>query len=663
MYVRDLNNKEYVVMATIEVDHDLNSDKILTADLEYNKPNSRFLMDLAELWTLVDDDETEWKIVAVQKQGEGQHIKAQIRAIPKFFDDFNISIVHDLHSGSMTATRALNIIFADSGYDYVLNGDYSASEWDNFGGGTKRLKMFQDWLNRYGGEFQPPVGNTVFIDEQVGEDKNIMYRHRLNASNIVYDVDASEMYTYIKGYADYEGDKQAGDWQDAKLTGDYTSPLANILGIRESEPVKDGRIRNESTLHEKMKKTVDESIKISVTADIHDLRKQGYPIGQTNVGDRVFLIDERIGFNEEVRIVNQKETKNWKGEIIALDITFGSQDIVKRHQSKMNNATNAINDVLEGKRKLPMNALNNEVAQVTNALLSAQTELEFENGIIARDPNNPNLVVVLNSAGLGISQDGGRTFRNAITGRGILAEHILAGTITAGGNRRIDISDGRVWSYVGDKLTMNFGRYGLDFYHYDQNTLFTAFTVGYIENTNIPILSMHMQREGALSLGVTTEGYGRSSLRIINETNNKETIVSGTYSSGQSSLGLFSSARLWEDLNETYRHNQASIRLQTSNHSNIQYYGRSGSNSTFEVLYNHREGATKRLVADSSSVWVNRLDVGSTSTVRDYGDAVFIGTDNNRNGIRIFTDGEVAMVADGVIRHSFYPNGKTGHRT
>lgn len=485
MYIKNLRNQEFVCMATTTTDHDLNGDKILTADLEYNKPNSLFLSDLEQLWTLVDDDEAEWKILAVQKRGEGKYLKAQIRAIPKFFDDFNVSIVHELHSGSMTARRGLDLIFGNSGYNYVLNGDYYASEWENFGGGSKRLKMFQDWLNRYGGEFNPPQGNTVFISNRVGEDLNVQYRHRLNASNIVLDVDASEMYTHIRGYADYEGDKEAGDWQDAKLISEYTSPLARILGIRESEPVKDGRIRHKSVLDAKMKQIVDESIKISVTADIHDLRKQGYPIGQTNVGDRVFLIDERIGFNEEVRVVNKKETKNWKGEIIDIKLTFGSQDIVKRHRSKMRNAANAIHDVLEGKRKIPMNALNNEVAQVTKALLSAQTELIFENGIIARDPNNPNLVVVLNSEGLGISRDGGSTFKNAITGRGILAENILAGTVkgliveggevvggkisTTGGSSHIEIQNGVLKTFLNGVQTSSLDGQAHHFYRDDRH--------------------------------------------------------------------------------------------------------------------------------------------------------------------------------------------------
>src|SRR5699024_5638057 len=320
--------------------------------------------------------------------------------------------------------------------------------------------------------------------------------------------------------------KEAGDWKDAKLIREYTSPLSKIVGVRHAPPIKDGRVKYASVMDKSLKKLVDESLKISVTADIHDLTRQGYPISQTKNGDRVFLIDERIGLNEEVRVVNRKVLRDWRGKILDIELTFGSQSIVKRHQSNLSNSAKAINEILEGRRKIPFNALSNEVAVVTKAILSAQTELDFENGIIARDPRNPNLVVVLNSAGLGISQDGGRTFKNAITGRGILAEHILAGTITAGGNRsidiaehilagtitaggnrridiaehilagtitaggnrRIDIADGSIWSYAGADLTMNFGQYALDFYHYKKKSLFASFGVDYLVDSDIPIL-------------------------------------------------------------------------------------------------------------------------------------------------------------------------------
>src|SRR5690625_1797470 len=160
-----------------------------------------------------------------------------------------------------------------------------------------------------------------------------------------------------------------------------------------------------------LKTLVDESLKISVSADIHDLRNQGYPIAQSEVGDRVFLIDERIGLNDEVRVISQSITRNWRGDVIDLNITFGSEGIVKRHQSNISTAVKDIKDLLDGKKVLPYSVLDESVKNATKALRDAQTELAFsDNGILAVDKNDPNLVTLFNSAGLGVSNDGGNTF-------------------------------------------------------------------------------------------------------------------------------------------------------------------------------------------------------------------------------------------------------------
>src|SRR5699024_5136075 len=65
------------------------------------------------------------------------------------------------------------------------------------------------------------------------------------------------------------------------------------------------------------------------------------------------------------------------------------------------------------------------IKNATQALKSAQTELKFENGILAIDKNDPNKVVLFNSAGVGISSDGGNTFKNSITGEGVVAETVI----------------------------------------------------------------------------------------------------------------------------------------------------------------------------------------------------------------------------------------------
>ncbi|AEW58668.1 hypothetical protein bcf_27895 (plasmid) [Bacillus cereus F837/76] len=428
MYVRDLENIEYITQTTYLIEEELNGNCVFSAKIPPNKVNLTFLNRLSEMWTLVDDNETEYKVVYLKKQGEGQTLTAEIKAVPKFYDDFDSGRVYEEYNQSFTANACFATIFSGSGYVYQLNGSYNSLQWEGFGGGSTRLEMFKDALNRYGAEFKV-LGKVVTIEPQIGVDLNVMYRHRLNASNIVQEVDASGFWTYAKGYGDFT---EEDGWQGAKLIREYISPLASIpgIGVRHAPPLKDGRIKLNATMENSLKKIVNESLKISVTADIHDLTKQKYPIAQSGLGDRVFLIDERIGLDAEVRVVNRSVLRDWRGNILDVQLTFGNQDITKRYQSNLDHAAKTINDLIEGREKLPINAMAAEVANVTSMILGVTSELDITpQGLIAKDKNNPNYVVVLNSAGLGVSTDGGMTFRNAITGRGVVAERILAGEI------------------------------------------------------------------------------------------------------------------------------------------------------------------------------------------------------------------------------------------
>src|SRR5690606_17424220 len=127
--------------------------------------------------------------------------------------------------------------------------------------------------------------------------------HRLNASDVILEHDANEFYTYAIGYGDYGGNSSFDetplpgevpggefgveinvavdeDWRNAKLVREYTSPLAKIpgIGIRHAPPIKNGNIKLKDTMDEQLKTLVDESLKIFVSATIHDLRKQGYAL-------------------------------------------------------------------------------------------------------------------------------------------------------------------------------------------------------------------------------------------------------------------------------------------------------------------------------------------------------------------------------------------------
>lgn len=511
MYVIDLNGEEYPAQITYTWEGELNGSQSVSADILPTKVNLRFLHDLTEMWTLVVDD-VEYKIKFLKKQGTGNTLKANIKGIPLFFDRFNALRIYERYDRHMTADFYFSLVFDDTEYNYVLNGTFTAQQWEGAGEGATRLEMFKNGLNRYKGEFRI-VGNIIYIENMIGVDSQFRYEHRLNASNIVQEIDANDMYTYARGYGDY-GDGEGGeDWQDAKLFREYTSPLANIPGIsyQHAPPIKNGNITTIETMDEQLKILVDESLQISVTANIYDLREKGYPIAQSNLGDRVFLIDGRIGFDEEIRVVNRMIKKRWDGKVLDASITFGVPGLVKRHQANLRSATKNINDLLDGKIKLPFSVLDNAVANATRALHNMQSELSIppNGGLLATDKDNPNNVVLFNAAGLGVSDDGGATFDNAITGQGINASVVTTGTMLAdriAGGILASLNGNTVFNLNDGQLDMENTRFNLgggadiqflsggNRLYFQRNDWSAGFGVGTSINDTFPFASLGVSR-------------------------------------------------------------------------------------------------------------------------------------------------------------------------
>ncbi|WP_193064919.1 phage tail protein [Oceanobacillus oncorhynchi] len=511
MYVIDLEGEEYPAQITYTWEAEINGKPIVTAEIEATKVNLLYLHDLTEMWTLVLED-IEYKIKFLKKQGKGNKLRATVKAIPLFFDDFDALRIYERYDRHMTAHFYFSLLFENTKYDFVLNGTFEAQQWEGAGEGKTYLKMFEEGLNRYKGEFRI-VGNTVFIENFIGIDSQARYEHRLNASNIVQEIDANELYTFARGYGDY-GDGEGGeDWQDANLIREYTSPLARIpgIGIRHAPPIKNGNIRRTDFMDEQLKILVDESLKISVTATIHDLREQGYPIAQSGLGDRVFLIDRRIGFDEEIRVASKMIKKRWDGKVIDASYTFGTPGLVKRHQANMNAAVKNITDLLDGRLKLPFSVLDNAVAEATKALHNMQSELSIPDngGLMAIDKNNPNNLVLFNAAGLGVSTDGGATFENAITGLGINASVVITGAMLAdriaggilaslNGNTVFNLNEGQLDMEntkfrLGNGADIQFLDGGNRLY-YQRNDWAAGFGVGTSINDTYPFASLGVSR-------------------------------------------------------------------------------------------------------------------------------------------------------------------------
>ena len=138
-----------------------------------------------------------------------------------------------------------------------------------------------------------------------------------------------------------------------------------------------------------MKQVIQESIKISFSADIYDMSQVGYDYQHAELGDRVFLVDERIGLDQEIRVVKIDEEVNHLGDILKIEITFGTSNLSDTYSSNINTAIKDIEALKEGRTTLPFPTLDIRAQSMVKVLENTNSELTFDsNGIHAVDKSN-----------------------------------------------------------------------------------------------------------------------------------------------------------------------------------------------------------------------------------------------------------------------------------
>ncbi|WP_368874454.1 phage tail spike protein [Staphylococcus haemolyticus] len=436
--------KTYALDAEIKHSQEINGDETIEFDIHYTRNNAVFLQDQPDLnmW-LVEFENKEYVIINHTKKGHGDYYMASCTAILYALFKLNTERVYERVDASLTTTEGFNLVFKGTPFTYSVVDNASSERFEGLGEGASRLEVLKTLIERWGYELKI-VGNVFYFYAQIGNDTNFEYRHKINASEIEQSSDASELYTYARGYGDYEDEgtsdnkAEVVDTTDtdkpvierAKLKREYTSPLAKILGKLHAPPIMDGRIKLKATMDKKLKELVDSSVVLSFTAKIADMHDKGYDYQNAELGDRVFLVDERINTDREIRVIKIDRDLDANGKLIGMEITFGTSNLTEKYEAKFNTAIKDITDVMNGSKALPFQALDVVAQSMVNKINATTSEVIYDtNGQHFVEKGNKNHLMTLNSSGLLLSTDGGRTAKTAITSEGIVADTITTGSL------------------------------------------------------------------------------------------------------------------------------------------------------------------------------------------------------------------------------------------
>ncbi|WP_180531685.1 phage tail protein [Staphylococcus haemolyticus] len=440
LFIRDLNGNEYMMEGEVKHEQEINGDERIDVEIEYTDVNAHFMdkHDDLKMW-IIGFEAKEYRILTSSMTGKGNKYTISVTAILYMLDWLNSNRIYKKVDGSYTVTRALNLVFDGSPFTYHVTETSGSESFEGLGGGETRLEILKKFIERY--EYEITIeGNVMYFQKLIGNDTNFQYQYKVNATDIGVETDSSELYTYIEGYGDYSDDDESKDITEiAKLkpgtmkNNPYVSPIEKILGHRrQAPPIQDGRIKKTETMLKKLKQVVDDSLKVSFTANLNDLAYQGYKYTHAKLGDRIFLVDERIGLDIEIRVIKIDRSYNQEYHLTDIQITFGTKNMAEMYSAKFNTAVSNINDVMAGKKQIPFAALGIVTQSMVNKIQQTSSELSFDtNGIHAIDKNNANNIVTLNSSGMYLSTDGGRTGKTAITAEGITASAITTGEMVA----------------------------------------------------------------------------------------------------------------------------------------------------------------------------------------------------------------------------------------
>ncbi|PTI97326.1 hypothetical protein BU054_06685 [Staphylococcus simulans] len=431
MFIRDLQGNEYTLFTDFEHTDELNTNDSIRMQIPYDKNHREFLSQTTDLehWIIGDIvGINKYRIVYSKKVTKGNSFYVDIIANPEVIERLDELRVYKRYDQYFTDVQFFNLVFANTPFTVMINGSSASLMWEGVGDGESKLSMFKRGIKRYGFEFKI-VGNVVYLYDKIGNDTNYEFRYKLNAANIVKETDSQEFFTAIRGYGNYDQDEKDIDGK-ALLKDTYISPLASVYGEKWAPPLRDGRVKVASTLRKEMERIVDESLKISFSADIYDLSRQGYDYQHTVLGDRVFLVDERIKEDVEVRVVKKEVKYSAKKEIIDLKLTFGTTSMTDAYKSSLQTTVKEFSEIMAGIKALPFAALDIISRSMVSKIQNTSSELLFDDmGIHSVDKNNANNIVTMNSSGWMLSTDGGNTAKTALTAEGIVADAITTGTL------------------------------------------------------------------------------------------------------------------------------------------------------------------------------------------------------------------------------------------
>lgn len=417
----NLKGKAFFLEVETEVTEKLSADGQLRFSITENKYNREIVKAISKKWRVKnvggDNDHHEYTINIIQRDSNGFKQKVNVIARESHIEDLQNERVYENYTGSIKGEDYFGIVFRGTGYKFKLEAKLYTLSWENAGDGSTRSEMFNRGLKRYGLEYRYEAATKTFILTPFVSRKvnNYYISNEINANSISIEEDSTEFFTYIRGYGDYDENTK---FQEAGLQIEFTHPLASILGKIHAPIIADGKIKDEKLLRTKLENFIDNSLKLSISVDFINISKK-FKGAHPRIGDLVKFLDKITDIFDVVRVVEIKTKRDANNKIIKQDVVLGDYKRHQRYESAVNNATSFVSSISGGSKSiLTMKEKLDNTVSITNNTLDMGMALNAS-GEGLKSVNGMSIVAFTAKNGIEYSNDGGKTYKAAISGKGI----------------------------------------------------------------------------------------------------------------------------------------------------------------------------------------------------------------------------------------------------
>ncbi|MDA2309891.1 phage tail protein [Bacillus cereus group sp. MYBK35-2] len=348
-----------------------------------NTPNVKHAYHLVDKRASIMDKSDEYIALGINKRG---HYGKVITAPHIFFDDM-MDQQYDLYNGYTNFKQCMDFIFNGTGWKYIIQGAFAATDFQNFGHDT-RSALLQTALNRYGAEMEINYSSkTVTFKNQIGKETDAQFRYGHNLKTFEEDTDMTNFATVIRGYGK--------DHNGQEIMVEYVSPMAKIYGRIHQKPIRDERFKSKETLLEKCKKEINDVPDTRFKVSIISLIENGLsPLHKFDLGDYVYMLYEEADVKVKIRVIEIEDdpTDPTKAPIVELS-TFKELKTASAVQAQFKQTQKQVQQLMDDGGNLNL-ALKR---------LYMNTETFADNtGVWYIDPEDKNRYVHIGAGGLDV---------------------------------------------------------------------------------------------------------------------------------------------------------------------------------------------------------------------------------------------------------------------